>query len=163
MYVVLDYVNKLLGTSLKHKKIEQKDIGVVTPFAAQKWKLRAMLNHNNFNNIDVGTVEKFQGKEKQVIILSTVRSQIFKNDGQSHIGLLSSSKRFNVAITRAKSLLIVIGHPCVFEANKNWKYLSIYCRKIGAYCVDKYTLKNTSKKRKRDDYCIDISDDFTFD
>ncbi|XP_010133738.1 PREDICTED: putative helicase Mov10l1, partial [Buceros rhinoceros silvestris] len=90
------------------------DIGVIAPYHKQVEKIRFLLRSTDLADIKVGTVEEFQGQEYMVIILSTVRSQegLFGYD-KSCLGFLSNPKRFNVAITRAKALLIVVGNPHV--------------------------------------------------
>ena len=61
----------------------------------------------------VGTTEEFQGQERKVVILSTVRSspEYVSLDQTHRLGFLADPKRFNVAITRAQALLIVVGNP----------------------------------------------------
>ncbi|NXJ47348.1 M10L1 helicase, partial [Spizaetus tyrannus] len=90
------------------------DIGVITPYRKQVEKIRFLLRSIELADIKVGTVEEFQGQEYMVIILSTVRSHegLFGDDMYC-LGFLSNPKRFNVAITRAKALLIVVGNPHV--------------------------------------------------
>lgn len=56
------------------RQIAQSDIGVVTPYRKQKFKLLQRLRYLNFDEVMVGTAEIFQGKEKPVMIISTVRS-----------------------------------------------------------------------------------------
>ncbi|NWX51214.1 M10L1 helicase, partial [Steatornis caripensis] len=90
------------------------DIGVITPYRKQVEKIRFLLRNIDLADIKVGTVEEFQGQEHMVIILSTVRSHEGLLGGdQRCLGFLSNPKRFNVAITRAKALLIVVGNPHV--------------------------------------------------
>ncbi|NXJ60272.1 M10L1 helicase, partial [Rostratula benghalensis] len=90
------------------------DIGVITPYRKQVEKIRFLLRSIDLSDIKVGTVEEFQGQECMAIILSTVRSceDLFTDD-KSCLGFLSDPKRFNVAVTRAKALLIVVGNPYV--------------------------------------------------
>ncbi|NWH74970.1 M10L1 helicase, partial [Piaya cayana] len=90
------------------------DIGVITPYRKQVEKIRFLLTSIDLADIKVGTVEEFQGQEYMVIILSTVRSyESLLDDDRYCLGFLSDPKRFNVAITRAKALLIVVGNPHV--------------------------------------------------
>ncbi|XP_035171167.1 RNA helicase Mov10l1 isoform X2 [Oxyura jamaicensis] len=90
------------------------DIGVITPYRKQVEKIRFLLRSIDLPDVKVGTVEEFQGQEHMVTILSTVRSHegVFMEDKYC-LGFLSNPKRFNVAITRAKALLIVVGNPHV--------------------------------------------------
>ncbi|XP_009956297.1 PREDICTED: putative helicase Mov10l1, partial [Leptosomus discolor] len=98
----------------KNAAVSVTDIGVITPYRKQVEKIRLLLRSIDLADIKVGTVEEFQGQEYTVIILSTVRSRegLFDDDNQ-YLGFLSNPKRFNVAITRAKALLIVVGNPHV--------------------------------------------------
>ncbi|XP_072200440.1 RNA helicase Mov10l1 [Excalfactoria chinensis] len=88
------------------------DIGVITPYRKQVEKIKFLLRSIDLSDIKVGTVEEFQGQESMVTILSTVRSyEDTLAEEEYFLGFLSNPKRFNVAITRAKALLIVIGNP----------------------------------------------------
>ena len=88
----MNYVSKLMGKMLGESKIEEKDIGIVTPFRLQRSVILKALEKKGWNDISVGTVEIFQGQEKNVIILSTVRSVLFQHDERFHIGFLSHEK-----------------------------------------------------------------------
>lgn len=74
-----------------------------------------------FNDITIGTAAVLQGQEKPVIIISTVS-----------VGNVSefaaNFRRINVMITRAKSLLIIIGHGLTLQKDKNWKSIIQYCQ-----------------------------------
>ncbi|XP_068787411.1 RNA helicase Mov10l1 isoform X3 [Struthio camelus] len=88
------------------------DIGVITPYRKQVEKIRFLLRSIDLEDVKVGSVEEFQGQEYLVIILSTVRSNEGSfGDEKYCLGFLSNPKRFNVAVTRAKALLIVVGNP----------------------------------------------------
>ncbi|XP_009997745.1 PREDICTED: putative helicase Mov10l1 [Chaetura pelagica] len=98
----------------EYTAVSVADIGVITPYRKQVEKTRLLLRSVDLADIKVGTVEEFQGQEYKVIILSTVRSHEGAfGDEKSYLGFLSNPKRFNVAITRAKALLIVVGNPHV--------------------------------------------------
>jgi helicase MOV-10 len=71
------------------------------------------------SGVFVGSVDQFQGEERKVIILSTVRSSL----SASSLGFVTVAQRFNVAITRAKSLMIVIGDPIALIKDRNWREL----------------------------------------
>ena len=91
----------------------------------------------------MGSIEAFQGQEAKVVILSLVRSSRPYNsyvtnnsDVTKNIGFVSCAKRFNVALTRAKSLLVVVGNSTVLSQDKNWKALVDYCKDLGCYLSD---------------------------
>lgn len=75
---VTKFVKELLPHHASKKKgirqITQKDIGIVTPYRKQRFKIQQKFRHLNLDEITVGTAETFQGKEKPVMIISTVRT-----------------------------------------------------------------------------------------
>lgn len=81
-----------MRTNFKDHTITPKDIGIITPFKQQQLDISRYLAAMNLKDITVGTVEVFQGQERNVIILSTVRSKIFTHDGREHVGFLSNPK-----------------------------------------------------------------------
>jgi superfamily I DNA and/or RNA helicase len=97
---------------------DQKDIGIISPYADQVGFIK------NKVDVDVKSVDGFQGKEKEIIIISTVRSNEWGN-----IGFLRDLRRLNVAITRAKKKLIIIGNIETLSHNPTYKRLIDYCRK----------------------------------
>ncbi|XP_050460328.1 putative helicase MOV-10 isoform X1 [Cataglyphis hispanica] len=158
--VVIQYVKMLINTKLGKRMITPKDIGIVTPFKQQQIQIINRLAEIQLENIAVGTVETFQGQERTVIILSTVRSKIFEHDNIQHIGFLSNSKRFNVALTRAKALMIIVGNPNILCTNDNWKVLWEYCKKHGA-CIPfkRSPLKPNKIAKLISDYEADMNTD----
>ena len=93
-------------------KIE--DIGIISPYAGQVRLLREMLG-DDFHSLEVKTVDGYQGREKEIIILSTVRS-----NSEGKVGFLSNYRRLNVALTRAKRGLIVIGDDRTLRNDSTW-------------------------------------------
>jgi superfamily I DNA and/or RNA helicase len=80
------------------------DLAVITPYDAQVRLLRTLLQGEMSAGLEVGSIDGFQGREKEAVILDLVRSNA---DGQ--IGFLSDTRRMNVAITRARRSLVVLG------------------------------------------------------
>jgi len=111
-------------------------IGVVTPYRKQVERLRTHLKAKGSELVKVGSVEEFQGQERRVIIISCVRSnkEHIAFDYKHNLGFLKNPKRFNVAVTRAKQLLIIIGNPNVLQCDKHWAELIRYCKQNGS-CV----------------------------
>lgn len=106
-------------------RLTDQDIGVITPYNAQASKIRIALKQ--YPKIKVGTVEEFQGQERRVIVLSTVRSnqQYLEYDLKFSLGFVSNPRRMNVAITRAQAALVIIGDSSVLQLDPLWKqYLS---------------------------------------
>ncbi|XP_039193151.1 RNA helicase Mov10l1 isoform X1 [Crotalus tigris] len=107
--------------------VSGKDIGVVAPYRKQVEKITVLLRSVDLADIKVGSVEEFQGQEFLVIIISTVRSnETLQNDEKPFLGFLANSKRFNVAITRPKALLIVVGNPHVLAKDPCFNALLEY-------------------------------------
>lgn len=117
LYKTKFYVDILLKNGINGKKVRPMDIGIVCPYNAQRTKLKNLIG----NNIEIGTVEYYQGREKKIIIFSAVRSQT------PTLGFLRNEKRLNVALTRAKSLLIVMGNPETLYRNHYWREFIRYC------------------------------------
>ena len=88
-------------------------IGIITPYNKQAHKITRLLKGEDFKEIKVGSAEMFQGQERQNVIISTVRSslEMLSFDVKQKIGFLNNPKRFNVAVTRASSLLFIFGNP----------------------------------------------------
>lgn len=104
-----------------NKGLSGEDVGVITPYRQQVQKIRKALESLDLPDIKVGSVEQFQGQERKVIVVSTVRSTIKHNefDKVHYLGFLSNPRRFNVAITRARSLLILVGNPHIISKVKS--------------------------------------------
>ena len=107
---------------------ERLDVGIISPYRAQVQNLRQLVRKREFfkpfrHLISINTVDGFQGQERDIIIISLVRSN---DEGQ--IGFLRDLRRMNVAITRARMKLIILGdrqtmtkHPFY---RKLWEYIA---------------------------------------
>jgi len=99
-------------------------IGIVTPYEGQRsyivnyMQFNGSLKKDLYKEIEVASVDAFQGREKDYIILSCVRS----NEHQG-IGFLNDPRRLNVALTRAKYGLVILGNPKVLSKHPLWHYL----------------------------------------
>uniref|UniRef100_A0A131Z3T6 RNA helicase n=1 Tax=Rhipicephalus appendiculatus TaxID=34631 RepID=A0A131Z3T6_RHIAP len=133
--VVVHYVVSLLqGKSGLGVQIKGKDIGVVSPYRKQVLKIRSMLERRGIDGVTVGSTEEFQGQERLAMIITTVRSDknLLQNDFRHRIGFLKNRKRFNVAVTRAKALLIIVGNPYTLRSDHCWRKLLDLCLRKGA-------------------------------
>lgn len=72
--VVLNYITELLKQKFNDKSVSPSDIGVISPYKLQCKQISRAIRHHEFGKIDCGTAEVYQGKEKPIIIVSTVRS-----------------------------------------------------------------------------------------
>ena len=96
--------------------VDVDDIGIISPYADQVKIIQEM------TPVEVKTVDGFQGREKEIIIISTVRS-----NENGNIGFLKDLRRLNVAITRAKRKLIIIGNKDTLKANPTYERLIKFC------------------------------------
>lgn len=94
------------------QKPEDKEIGIITFYSAQGREIKRKYKGKNYR-MDV--VDRFQGMERNIIIVSTVRSNPHNN-----IGFAKEIERINVAFSRARRLLIVVGNKRQFECNSNY-------------------------------------------
>jgi superfamily I DNA and/or RNA helicase len=131
--IVKHYV-ELLVKGTRTNRCNPEDIGIVTPYHKQVQKIRQLMKAKSYDT-KVGSVDEFQGSERRVIIISTVRSTVdhIQFDKKHRLGFVANEKRFNVAITRAQALLIVIGNPYVLQNDKNWCELIKFCKENGGY------------------------------
>ena len=106
--------------NLNKAGVQMKDIGIITPYSVQKLKLQfEKFYSDRFKDLKIESVDGFQGMEKEYIIISSVRSNIY-----GKIGFLTSTKRLNVSLTRAKRGLIIIGnYECLSKRNGIWRDL----------------------------------------
>ncbi|KAL3148087.1 hypothetical protein ABBQ38_15521 [Trebouxia sp. C0009 RCD-2024] len=114
---VLKVLQQLLSGS---DALQAKDIGVITPYTGQVRAIRAALEQQRpslaTGQLDVKSVDGFQGQEKDVIIFSAVRA-----NEQGRVGFLSDRRRLNVALTRARRGLIVIGSKITLSHDPTWR------------------------------------------
>ncbi|KAJ2938784.1 hypothetical protein O0L34_g3405 [Tuta absoluta] len=132
----LEIVQKYITALITKHSVRPADIGVVTPYIRQVYNIKSWLQSTVWSRlVEVGTVEAFQGKEKRVIIISTVRANcsLLAHDAKYQLGFLVDDKRFNVALTRAKAKAIVIGNPLCLEKDIKWRTYMQHCREYGTY------------------------------
>lgn len=73
-------------------------------------------------------MEDFQGGEKKIIVISTTLSKRHRAEKEAKIGFLGDPKKFNVALTRAQALAVVVGNPNLLVGEDYWKDLLVFCR-----------------------------------
>jgi len=120
------YVEKVV-THLLRLGVTPAQIGVITPYDGQKkyvseyMRRAGSLAHTLYEAIEVASVDAFQGREKDFILVSCVRSS--ETQG---IGFLSDPRRLNVALTRARLGIIFMGNPRVLSKNALWAALLLH-------------------------------------
>ncbi len=121
--ILKQYFTKIGKTRILEERI---DVGVISPYRAQVQYLRHLVKRDAFFKpyrqlISINTVDGFQGQERDVILISLVRSN---DDGQ--IGFLRDLRRMNVAITRARMKLIILGNPDTMTRHPFYRKLYEY-------------------------------------
>jgi ATP-dependent RNA/DNA helicase IGHMBP2 len=101
------------------------DVAVIAPYAAQVRRLREELP---IDGLEIDSVDGFQGREKEAVIISLVRSNV-----EGEIGFLADVRRTNVALTRARRKLLVIGDSATLSALPFYRRMIEYFEGIGAY------------------------------
>ncbi|WP_417860368.1 AAA domain-containing protein [Winogradskyella sediminis] len=108
-----ELIPELLNKLERFDKVKNYTIGVITGYSAQVREIRKVVRNKvdyrklknvKSNNVVISVVDKFQGLEKDIIIFDLVRSQ------QQTLGFLSNANRINVALSRQKKLLIIVGN-----------------------------------------------------
>lgn len=122
-----DYVNRIGKDRFLEERI---DVGLISPYKAQVQYLRQLIKRDTFfkpfrSLITVNTVDGFQGQERDVIIISLVRAN---EEGQ--IGFLNDLRRMNVAITRARMKLIILGDASTLTHHAFYRKLYAYIEQL---------------------------------
>lgn len=111
--VLTDLVTQLVTKEL----VPMEQIGVIVPFRSAVWEIRLALKKKGLNDIEVGTIHTFQGREKRVIIFDTVMSGLVEKGRKRHFSVrpfdeskngLSVPRLLNVAFSRAREQLFII-------------------------------------------------------
>ncbi|KFO80062.1 Uncharacterized protein C4orf21, partial [Cuculus canorus] len=111
--------------SLVASGIEGSMIGVITLYKSQMYKIQNLLGsvHSEafkIKAVQVSTVDAFQGAEKEIVVLSCVRTR--------QMGFIDSEKRMNVALTRAKRHLLIVGNLACLSRNRLWGGVIQHCK-----------------------------------
>ena len=130
LYVLQHYFERISKQRLLDERI---DVGIISPYRAQVQYLRRLLMKREFfkpfrRQISVNTVDGFQGQERDVIVISLVRSN---DEGQ--IGFLRDLRRMNVAITRARMKVIILGDRQTLTRHPFYRQLWKYIQNLNQY------------------------------
>ena len=112
-------------TQLLSAGVLPREIAIITPYSAQARLLRGLINESE---IEIDTVDGFQGREKEAVVISLVRS-----NAQGELGFLSDTRRMNVALTRARRKLIVFGDSATLANHEFYLRLLEYFERIDSY------------------------------
>lgn len=121
---------------IRHDEVVQSDIAIISPFAAQVKHIRALIRTPEFGfwNVDIGPLEAFQGLEKRVVILATTRTRgknFVERDVERGLGLIHQPRKMNVALTRAKEGLVVLGNAVALGKDDCWRAWLAFCWRNG--------------------------------
>ncbi|CAO2655964.1 Nn.00g047670.m01.CDS01 [Neocucurbitaria sp. VM-36] len=122
--------------------VKQHDICIMSPFAAQVKCLRALIRSTMYGglwDVNIGPLEAFQGLEKRVVILCTTRTRerFLDMDAKRGLGIIGQKRKMNVALTRAKEALFVIGSPGVLGKDEHWRQWMAFCWRNGLVADEK--------------------------
>lgn len=112
-------------TALLAAGVDATEIAVITPYAAQARRLRELIPNEA---LEIDTVDGFQGREKEAVVISLVRS-----NSQGELGFLTDTRRMNVALTRARRSLTVFGDSSTLGTHEFYLQLLEYFEKQDAY------------------------------
>lgn len=119
--------------------VKEADICIMSPFAAQVKCLRERIRGMEYGvgkglwYVNIGPLEAFQGLESRVVILCTTRTRerFVAEDQKRGFGIIGEKRRMNVALTRAKEGLFVIGNPTVLVLDECWRAWMEFCKRNG--------------------------------
>jgi superfamily I DNA and/or RNA helicase len=103
-------------------------IAVISPYDAQVQRIRQLLSVEVERGLEVDTVDGFQGREKEAVIVSLVRS----NDA-GEVGFLADVRRMNVALTRARAKLVVVGDGATVSRHPFYASFIRHAEEAGAW------------------------------
>ena len=116
----------------RHFEEESLDVAIISPYRAQVYYLRRLLKQSHAlkplrKRISVNTVDGFQGQERDIVVVSLVRS-----NEQGQIGFLRDLRRMNVAMTRARMKLIVLGNSDTLRRHAFYRRFHDYVKSLNA-------------------------------
>ncbi|XP_039484922.1 probable RNA helicase armi [Drosophila santomea] len=125
----------LMTIALYRANVTADQIGILTPYMKQVKMLRNMFIGTDVVMPKIGSVEEFQGQERDIMLISTVRSSesILRMDARLSLGFVRCSKRMNVAISRARAMMIIFGNPHLLAVDECWRQLILFCANNNAY------------------------------
>ncbi|MFW6190179.1 MAG: ATP-binding protein, partial [Candidatus Bipolaricaulota bacterium] len=107
------------------EKLDPREIGIISPYDDQVDLLNSQIGKEN---LEIKTVDGFQGREKEVIIISFVRS-----NPENQLGFLTDVRRLNVSLTRARRKLIMVGDSGTLASHRTYNNLMEYVRTQGTF------------------------------
>jgi len=128
----------MLQLLTQNEQIPKDSIGVICLYRSQKFKIKLMLKKNGIKGIRTSTVDAFQGGEKDIIILSACRTT-------NNLSFIENEKRLNVALSRAKNHLIIIGKQETLENSRFWRTIIHQAERLENGILSFQRLKDVSQ------------------
>lgn len=131
--VLFKHLQQLLNDYSAFENLPAIEVGIISPYKEQREWLKENIGYQDLNTqkisaLDVKTIDGFQGEERDVIYISLVRS-----NEKHEIGFLSDLRRMNVAITRARKKLVVLGDSATIGSSPFYQSFLEYCEAKGMY------------------------------
>uniref|UniRef100_A0A1A9WNA2 RNA helicase n=1 Tax=Glossina brevipalpis TaxID=37001 RepID=A0A1A9WNA2_9MUSC len=125
----------LTTIKLYRNNIKPESIGIITPYMKQVKHFRNLFIDAEVAMPKIGSVEEFQRQERDIILISTVRSGKghIPSDLRHALGFIQNKKRINVAISRPRYLLVIYGNPKLLVLDSRWLTIIKYCVDNDAY------------------------------
>ncbi len=130
IHTLRDYIEMISPQKIENERV---DFGIITPYRGQARLIRRLLKMQHYfrklkRHITVGTVDGFQGQERDVIVISLVR-----DNADGNIGFLRDLRRMNVAITRARMKLIIVGNSQTLGRHRFYHEMVKHFRQHGEF------------------------------
>ncbi|KAK7236148.1 nonsense-mediated decay protein [Aureococcus anophagefferens] len=123
-----ELVAAVVAGVLEAGELGPRDLVVISPYNRQCDAVRGALARRGVYDVRVGTVDAFQGQETQLVVFTAARS-----NPRGDLGFLRDPRRLNVAITRAKRGLVLVGDAATLSNSRHWRALVDSCRDRGAW------------------------------
>ena len=130
IHTLRDYIEMISPQKIESERV---DFGIITPYRGQARLIRRLLKMQHYfrklkRHITVGTVDGFQGQERDVIVISLVR-----DNAEGSIGFLRDLRRMNVAMTRARMKLIIVGNAETLGRHRFYRALIEHIKEHGEF------------------------------
>uniref|UniRef100_UPI003D7F78C7 AAA domain-containing protein n=1 Tax=Pedobacter sp. TaxID=1411316 RepID=UPI003D7F78C7 len=131
---LLKHLTQTVNTMLEHSSLEDfPSIAIISPYKQQIQVLKELMQHTPEllalkTKLSINTIDSFQGQERDLVYISLTRSNT-----EGVIGFLADIRRMNVAMTRARKQLVVIGESATLSRHKFYADFISYAEQINAY------------------------------
>ncbi|KAK2747951.1 hypothetical protein FQN57_001542 [Myotisia sp. PD_48] len=139
------YAKAVINNSTTHNTppVAQEDIAIISPFRSQVAHLRKLFRAHSLHSVNIGPLEAFQGLETRFLIICTTRTRtdlaFIKQDHTLGLGLVGEKKRFNVALTRSREGVVVLGNPNVLVdtgKDESWRTFLSFCARNACWAPE---------------------------